>query len=734
VAVVVPVAAVALVAGCTQSPPVDPQRAGTVVVAVDTPFASLNAGLPDGRTAGSALVLGLVQDGLVGLDEAGAAVPDPALGTVEKVADDPLTVRYTIAEGARWSDGVPVTPVDLLLEWAARSGQFDEAAPDEPAAEASAAESSAEPSSTASPPAAGSSSAAADEPSSASSGADSSSSSSPSDSSSSSAVPSSSAAASPSAADEPDVVRFGATSPALLAASATPTIDGQTLTLVYDHPVADWQAALDVDLPAHVVGRLALAATSSPAAPSASAAATESAAPPVESSAASAAPSASATSDDWAAAVADAIRQADRAALVRISQVWRTGWSAQALAADPSRAVTTGPYRITAVDPQGSVSLEKNDAYAGSRPAARDRIVVRWDLDPLAAIDALRDGQVDVVAPVSTPDVTEALDRVRGVQVGTGGGAVFQLVLNEAAGPFSAAGNGGDASAAAAARAAFVAAVPRTELATAAGAEPSDALLATVGPARTTRPPPGGCRPPAAVTPASVAPATDSAPASDSAASSDAATDSASATTDPGASSDAATASSAAPAAGTATASGSAPAGTVRPVRVLAATGDPARAAMLAALTAAASAAGFAVTAAAPADATTALWAEPAAWDAALIPVTQAELPVAGTVDRWRTGGATNVSGHADGTLDAVLDQAASTADPLAATQLLDQAAGAIRDAHAAVPLVRQPSVVATVDRPDGSGLPNVGTLPAVPWGDADLSSWWSWACGPAAG
>ena len=104
-AVVLTAALVAPLAACT-SHPVDPERAGTVVVAVDSPFTSLNAGLPEGRTAGSTLVRGLVQDELVGLDGAGTVVTDPRFGTVAKVSDSPLTVRYTIAPGARWSDGV----------------------------------------------------------------------------------------------------------------------------------------------------------------------------------------------------------------------------------------------------------------------------------------------------------------------------------------------------------------------------------------------------------------------------------------------------------------------------------------------------------------------------------------------------------------------------------------------------------------------------------------------------
>ncbi len=38
---------------------------------------------------------------------------------------DPLTVKYVIQPGVKWSDGVPVTADDLLLAWGAQSGEFN---------------------------------------------------------------------------------------------------------------------------------------------------------------------------------------------------------------------------------------------------------------------------------------------------------------------------------------------------------------------------------------------------------------------------------------------------------------------------------------------------------------------------------------------------------------------------------------------------------------------------------
>src|SRR5699024_10093323 len=46
---------------------------------------------------------------------------DGALGTVEKVSDDPLEVKYTFSSDANWSDGTPVDAADLALTLAARS-------------------------------------------------------------------------------------------------------------------------------------------------------------------------------------------------------------------------------------------------------------------------------------------------------------------------------------------------------------------------------------------------------------------------------------------------------------------------------------------------------------------------------------------------------------------------------------------------------------------------------------
>lgn len=53
----------------------------------------------------------------------GSVAPDEDFGSYEKTSDDPLTVEYTFAEDAVWSDGEPIDCDDAWLAWYAQSGQ-----------------------------------------------------------------------------------------------------------------------------------------------------------------------------------------------------------------------------------------------------------------------------------------------------------------------------------------------------------------------------------------------------------------------------------------------------------------------------------------------------------------------------------------------------------------------------------------------------------------------------------
>ena len=48
----------------------------------------------------------------------GKVYPNTDLGSYEKVSDDPLTIKYTINDNAKWSDGTPITTADAVMAWA----------------------------------------------------------------------------------------------------------------------------------------------------------------------------------------------------------------------------------------------------------------------------------------------------------------------------------------------------------------------------------------------------------------------------------------------------------------------------------------------------------------------------------------------------------------------------------------------------------------------------------------
>jgi len=194
-----------------------------------------------------------------------------------------------------------------------------------------------------------------------------------------------------------DVVFFdGANHSGLQYVSALPELgeDGRSITLVYDQYFVDWQLAFDVGLPAHVVA--------------------EAAAPTTE-------------KDDAAAAEAakkeliDAVTE-NGPELGAIAQAWNSAFTAEGEAP----LVGSGPYSIKKVVPNESVTLVANPLYTGDRKPSFETVVVRTITDPLEAVTALADGEVDVIAPALSEDVTAALNAIDDVTVITGTSGTFE--------------------------------------------------------------------------------------------------------------------------------------------------------------------------------------------------------------------------------------------------------------------------------------------------------------------
>ncbi len=129
------VAAALAFAACTGTPP-DPSvpsasaiasPGGNVTVLEAAPFTSFNDASVSGQTLTNTRIASATHTGFNFVDSELKLVKNEKFGSYEKVKDKPLTIQYTINDGVQWSDGEPVSADDLLLQWAAMSGYFNDA-------------------------------------------------------------------------------------------------------------------------------------------------------------------------------------------------------------------------------------------------------------------------------------------------------------------------------------------------------------------------------------------------------------------------------------------------------------------------------------------------------------------------------------------------------------------------------------------------------------------------------
>jgi peptide/nickel transport system substrate-binding protein len=184
-----------------------------------------------------------------------------------------------------------------------------------------------------------------------------------------------------------DVVFFdGALGGGLENVSQVPEIDGRTLTLVYDNLYVDWELVFGVGLPAHVVAQRALGIDDAQEAKD---------------------------------ALVAAVQNNDEEALASISSVWNSDWNFSEMpsAEDANLLVANGPYLITDFVADQYITLTANENYNGDNKPKIEEVTVRFIADPLAAVQALANGEVDVISPQATADVATALNDLDGITV-----------------------------------------------------------------------------------------------------------------------------------------------------------------------------------------------------------------------------------------------------------------------------------------------------------------------------
>lgn len=176
-----------------------------------------------------------------------------------------------------------------------------------------------------------------------------------------------------------------------LSQAGKPTLgeDGRSITFNYPQKFADWEIAYDVagnnsSTPAHVVAEIA-------------------------------------GMDE--AKLAETIENAEpgqeNADLRKIADAWNTGFDTTSMPENEALLVGNGPYKVTDIVENQSVTLTANENYQGDTKPKVNEIVFKTMADPSAQVQAIQNGDVDMVAPQASIDTVSQLQGIDGVTTDT---------------------------------------------------------------------------------------------------------------------------------------------------------------------------------------------------------------------------------------------------------------------------------------------------------------------------
>ncbi|GAA1690272.1 hypothetical protein GCM10009808_04040 [Microbacterium sediminicola] len=116
-----------VLAGCSNPYESDVVENSEITVAYNEGFFHFNDDSAAGNNTSNGNIKYMTDTNFGYYDNTPEWVHNTDFGSYEVVSEDPLTVEYTITADAVWSDGVPIDESDMLLEWAAISGNVSEA-------------------------------------------------------------------------------------------------------------------------------------------------------------------------------------------------------------------------------------------------------------------------------------------------------------------------------------------------------------------------------------------------------------------------------------------------------------------------------------------------------------------------------------------------------------------------------------------------------------------------------
>lgn len=252
-------------------------------------------------------------------------VNNDKFGKIEKTSDDPLTVKYTINEGVKWSDGTPVEADDMVLMWAVGSGYFNDAKYDD-----------------------------AGEVSSGTSYFD----------------------------------YAGSTEGLSLTDKPVIGDDNRSITLTYSEPFADWELQLGSGgwgMPSQVVAQKAGLEDNK-----------------------------ALTKLIMDTPKGDPENPVENPQLKKVADFWNTGFDTKSLPSDPSLYLSNGPFKVKSMTADQNMVLERNPDYTWGEVPNLDEITIRYIGDASAQIQALKNGEVDIIAPQASADTISLLKGLEG--------------------------------------------------------------------------------------------------------------------------------------------------------------------------------------------------------------------------------------------------------------------------------------------------------------------------------
>ncbi len=163
--------------------------------------------------------------------------------------------------------------------------------------------------------------------------------------------------------------------------------DANSMSLVYSKSYVDWEIGFEMltSMPAHVVAERA-----------------------------------GMTEEELVELLETAEPGVENEQLRAVADVWNKDFNIKALGDDPSLYLSSGPMIATDAVEDQSITLGVNEEYAGDLAPQVDEITVRFIGDAAAQVAALRNGEVDIIAPQPNTDTVEQINALQDVTVHEG--------------------------------------------------------------------------------------------------------------------------------------------------------------------------------------------------------------------------------------------------------------------------------------------------------------------------